>query len=113
MEFAIDIDEADSGGRDEAILKIGVGRINGREEFGKDCQDNQREHHQSAGDGRAALSEPLPYELEVGLVLLFVRPNVFQICSNRHVSKLSTPGQQFEVRPVNNCRVNLAGRAGL
>ena len=73
MEVALGVDQADAGGRNEAVLQVGVSGVDRREELGEQGQNDERQHHQPAGDRGPALPETLPDELEVGLVLFLAR----------------------------------------
>ena len=73
MEVALGVDQADAGGRNEAVLQVGVSGVDRREELGEQGQNDERQHHQPAGDRGSAFPETLPDELEVGLVLFLAR----------------------------------------
>lgn len=73
MEVALGVDHADAGGRNEAVLQVGVGAVDRCEELGEQGQTDERQHHQPAGNRGTALPETLPDELEVGLVLFLAR----------------------------------------
>ena len=73
VEVALGVDQADAGGRNEAVLQVGVSGVDRREELGEQGQNDERQHHQPAGDRGPALPETLPDELEVGLVLFLAR----------------------------------------
>ena len=71
LEAAIDIKEADVGGRDIGVAEGGVVKVVRREELGKHRQHKQHDDHQRAGDGGFAAAESLPDQLRVGVARLF------------------------------------------